>query len=91
MLWLDGRMGGGGECGWLEKNSCKFYVLENFIGLCCNSVFSAGAFMFIAIEGGGDKEREDEMKRQRDHLATRLWNMTCCEINVFNKTEFNDL
>lgn len=47
--------------------------------------------MFIAIEGGGDKERSEQMDSQRKALANKLWNITCCEVNVFNKTEFSDL
>lgn len=51
----------------------------------------AGAFMFIAIEGGGDQQKEDEMVHNRTTLAMRLWNLTCCEISVVNKTEFREL
>ena len=47
--------------------------------------------MFIAIEGDGDIERSAEMTRQRLHVATKLWNITCCQENVFNKTRLTDL
>lgn len=48
----------------------------------------AGAFMFIAIEGEADKERESEMVKRRDSITLKLWNMMCCEVN--DKTEFTE-
>ena len=46
--------------------------------------------MFIAIEGDGDQEREDQMNKGRHNLSLKLWNLTCCQINVFNQTEFQE-
>uniref|UniRef100_A0A1B0EWN9 Potassium channel domain-containing protein n=1 Tax=Phlebotomus papatasi TaxID=29031 RepID=A0A1B0EWN9_PHLPP len=51
----------------------------------------AGAFMFIAIEGDGDLERSAELARHRKSVAAKLWNISCCEANIFNKSAFIEL
>ncbi|XP_059620712.1 potassium channel subfamily K member 4-like isoform X2 [Phlebotomus argentipes] len=51
----------------------------------------AGAFMFIAIEGDGDLERSAELARNRVSVAAKLWNISCCEANIFNKSAFIEL
>jgi len=47
--------------------------------------------MFIAIEGGEALERWAEMARSRQAVANRLWEITCCEVNVFNKSVFAEM
>lgn len=47
-----------------------------------------GAFMFMAIEGGVAMERKANAEKTRNETATRLWEISCCEYNVFNKTFF---
>lgn len=51
---------------------------------------SSGASMFKAIEGEEAKERFNEMTRVRDVLVRKLWNFSCCELNGFNQTVYND-
>ncbi|GAB0100449.1 TWiK family of potassium channels protein 18 [Sergentomyia squamirostris] len=51
----------------------------------------AGAFMFPAIEGDGDLERSAELARHRVSVAAKLWNISCCEANIFNKSAFIEL
>lgn len=47
--------------------------------------------MFIAIEGQQAIERWQNITRQRVTVATKLWEITCCEINTFNKSQFTNL
>lgn len=46
--------------------------------------------MFINIEGGKFKEQKDLIDKERNETATRLWKISCCKENVFNKTNFDD-
>lgn len=50
----------------------------------------AGAFMFIAIEGNEALERFAQIPSKRVETAMRLWQISCCEVNVFNKTVFEE-
>ncbi|RVE47348.1 hypothetical protein evm_008029 [Chilo suppressalis] len=47
----------------------------------------AGAFMFQAIEGAGEMERENQMMRERDNTAQYLWQNVTLTLNLFNETE----
>lgn len=49
-----------------------------------------GAFMFIAIEGNEALERFAQIPSKRVETAMRLWQISCCEVNVFNKTVFEE-
>uniref|UniRef100_A0A336K8P9 CSON005216 protein n=1 Tax=Culicoides sonorensis TaxID=179676 RepID=A0A336K8P9_CULSO len=51
----------------------------------------AGSFMFIAIEGDEALERWQNVTRQRQGVVAKLWEITCCEINTFNKSQFTNL
>uniref|UniRef100_A0A336KA96 CSON005216 protein n=1 Tax=Culicoides sonorensis TaxID=179676 RepID=A0A336KA96_CULSO len=50
----------------------------------------AGSFMFIAIEGDEALERWQNVTRQRQGVVAKLWEITCCEINTFNKSQFTN-
>lgn len=50
----------------------------------------AGAFMFIAIEGNEALERFAQIPSKRIETAMRLWQISCCEVNVFNKSVFEE-
>uniref|UniRef100_A0A182NN88 Potassium channel domain-containing protein n=1 Tax=Anopheles dirus TaxID=7168 RepID=A0A182NN88_9DIPT len=50
----------------------------------------AGAFMFIAIEGNEALERFAQIPFKRNETAMRLWQISCCEVNVFNKSVFEE-
>ncbi|CAG9791693.1 unnamed protein product [Diatraea saccharalis] len=47
----------------------------------------AGAFMFQAIEGAAQMERENNMTRERDNTAQYLWHNVTLTLNLFNETE----
>lgn len=47
-----------------------------------------GSFMFMAIEGDVAMERKANVEKTRNDTATRLWEISCCEYNVFNETFF---
>lgn len=47
--------------------------------------------MFIAIEGERENERWLNISNQRKTVATKLWEITCCETNTFNKSHFTNL
>ncbi|XP_063695667.1 potassium channel subfamily K member 17 [Culicoides brevitarsis] len=51
----------------------------------------AGSFMFIAIEGQQAIERWQNITRQRVYVASKLWEISCCEENTFNKSRFTSL
>lgn len=46
--------------------------------------------MFRAIEGNAAIEKSEEMNNKRKKLADRLWDISCCKVNTFNKTLFHD-
>lgn len=48
----------------------------------------AGAFVFQAIEGGEAPEANAQVIRLRNETALKLWDLCCCELNVFNETEW---
>uniref|UniRef100_A0A182FLS5 Potassium channel domain-containing protein n=1 Tax=Anopheles albimanus TaxID=7167 RepID=A0A182FLS5_ANOAL len=50
----------------------------------------AGAFMFIAIEGNEALERFAQIPSKRNETAMKLWQISCCEVNVFNKSIFEE-
>ncbi|EAA13189.5 AGAP004718-PA [Anopheles gambiae str. PEST] len=50
----------------------------------------AGAFMFIAIEGNEALERFAQIPFKRNETAMKLWQISCCEVNVFNKSVFEE-
>ncbi|CAB3256736.1 unnamed protein product [Arctia plantaginis] len=50
----------------------------------------AGAFMFQAIEGGGEMERAQNMTRARDNTAQHLWENVTLALNLFNETELRE-
>ncbi|KFB44015.1 AGAP004718-PA-like protein [Anopheles sinensis] len=50
----------------------------------------AGAVMFIAIEGNEALERFAQIPFKRNETAMRLWQISCCEVNVFNKSVFEE-
>ena len=47
-----------------------------------------GSFMFMAIEGGVAEKRKENADKERNETAYRLWDISCCQHNVFNKTNF---
>ncbi|XP_026481761.1 potassium channel subfamily K member 18-like [Ctenocephalides felis] len=51
----------------------------------------AGAFMFIAIEGGDVLQLWAGMTRARNSVVERLWLVSCCQQNTFNETVFRDI
>ena len=46
--------------------------------------------MFIAIEGKGAAERYETAQNKRKELLSKLWEITCCEIHVFNRATFDE-
>lgn len=42
------------------------------------------------IEGGEAGKRKEVADKERNETATRLWEISCCEKNVFNKTNFKE-
>lgn len=55
-----------------------------------NPATPAGAFMFIAIEGGNENDTKKKTDNQREDLSREMWEKMR-EINVLNRTAFNDL
>lgn len=47
--------------------------------------------MFIAIEGDEAIERWQNITKSRQRVVSNLWEITCCEINTFNKSLFTSL
>ena len=47
--------------------------------------------MFIAIETHQGSENFLQMSKKRNETAIKLWEISCCEVNVFNKTKFDEL
>lgn len=44
--------------------------------------------MFMYIEGGEAVKRKETADKERNETASRLWEISCCDQNVFNKTSF---
>lgn len=40
------------------------------------------------IEGGEAVKRKETADKERNETASRLWDISCCDHNVFNKTSF---
>lgn len=40
------------------------------------------------IEGDEGFKRKENADKERNETATRLWEISCCDHNVFNKTNF---
>lgn len=40
------------------------------------------------IEGGEAEKRKETADKERNETAGRLWDISCCDQNVFNKTNF---
>ena len=51
----------------------------------------SGSFMFIAIEGDEALEQFAQISKKRSETAKKLWEISCCEVNIFNKTRFDEL
>jgi hypothetical protein len=45
----------------------------------------AGAFVFRAIEGGEKKPVNARVLRLRNETALKLWELSCCGLNVFSE------
>jgi hypothetical protein len=45
----------------------------------------AGAFMFRAIEGGERPAANAKVLRIRNETALKLWELSCCGLNVFSE------
>lgn len=61
--------------------------------ICYNMFFFAyfpGSFMFKAIEGGATAERKENAEKTRNETVNKLWDISCCVFNVFNKTTFTE-
>ena len=52
------------------------------------TVHGKGSFMFMYIEGGEAVKRKETADKERNETASRLWEISCCDQNVFNKTNF---
>ncbi|CAO1434326.1 unnamed protein product [Diamesa hyperborea] len=48
----------------------------------------AGAFMFMAIEGGVAMERKANAEKARNETANNLWDIYCCKYNGLDKEFF---
>jgi hypothetical protein len=46
--------------------------------------------MFVLIEGDSAIERKAKADTTRNETLNRLWEIACCEQNVFNKTIYLD-
>lgn len=46
--------------------------------------------MFKAIEGGATAERKENAEKTRNETVNKLWDISCCVFNVFNKTTFTE-
>ena len=44
--------------------------------------------MFIAIEGQAALERSHSIDKEKKSVVNKLWKISCCEENTFNKSEF---
>ncbi|XP_037918281.1 potassium channel subfamily K member 15 [Hermetia illucens] len=51
----------------------------------------AGSFMFIAIEGKEAMVRTEKSNKEKNLLALKLWNISCCVSNVFNESSYRNL
>jgi hypothetical protein len=45
----------------------------------------AGAFVFRAIEGGQGPPGNARVLRIRNETAMKLWELSCCSLNVFSE------
>lgn len=45
----------------------------------------AGAFVFRAIEGGQGPPINAKVLRLRNETALKLWELSCCSLNVFSE------
>jgi hypothetical protein len=44
--------------------------------------------MFMNIEGGEAQKLFEHATKEREEAAAKLWDISCCRQNVFNKTSF---
>lgn len=44
--------------------------------------------MFMSIEGREAGKAYEHAKEEREEAAAKLWEISCCRQNVFNKTSF---
>jgi hypothetical protein len=50
-----------------------------------------GAFMFMAIEAESARDLTADVLVMRSQVARKLWDFTCCQVNVFNESVWFDL
>lgn len=46
--------------------------------------------MFMYIEGGEAVKRKESADKERNESAIRLWEISCCDHNVFNEISFKE-
>lgn len=46
--------------------------------------------MFMYIEGGEAVKKKEIADKERNETVTRLWEISCCDQNVFNKSSFKE-
>lgn len=42
----------------------------------------------LFFKGGEQQKRKENNDKERNETATRLWEISCCDQNVFNETNF---
>ncbi|XP_075218298.1 potassium two pore domain channel sandman isoform X3 [Lycorma delicatula] len=81
---------------WTEK--CKDYIRQfiafmfsniGIIGLVIGYTI-AGSFMFMAIEQNENNSNVEEVERARNTTVAKLWEATCCTLNVFSEESWRN-
>jgi hypothetical protein len=46
--------------------------------------------MFVTIEAPSAEKRKKTAENERLDTANKLWEISCCDLNVFNKTVYEE-
>lgn len=69
-----------------KKRSVYVHVHRRYSHI--SRIFFGAVSPKLFIKGDQHEKRKESNDKERNETATRLWEISCCDQNVFNKTNF---